>query len=139
PWGHKMKGEKLVPLQIDNPPVMGPATGVHCSMADWSKFAMLHLAAARKKPRMLKNDSFVHLHEPADGFEYAGGWVIHGDDKVLTHDGTNTLWYCRIQIHPRDNVALLVAMNRGGDEAKAAAGAAIKVLNAYYLDYLRRR
>ena len=38
PWGHVLRNDLLVPLQSDNPEVMGPAGTVHCSMEDWSKF-----------------------------------------------------------------------------------------------------
>jgi hypothetical protein len=118
---------------------MAPEGGVHCPMADWSKFAMLHLAGARGEDRLLGAETFRRLHTPAEGFDYAGGWVVRGRDRVLTHDGSNTMWYARVQIHTREDVAFLVATNRGGDDAKAAVGEAVKVLNRYYLDPSRKR
>ena len=139
PWGHQYRKEKPTPLFLDNAAVMAPAGGVHCSMPDWSKFAMLHLTGVRGKGGLLKAETFKQLHTPAAGFDYAGGWVIRGEDKALTHDGSNTLWYARIQIHPKDNVAFLVAMNRGGDDTSDAAGDATKVLNQFYLDSLKKK
>jgi CubicO group peptidase (beta-lactamase class C family) len=139
PWGHEMKKDKLTPLQIDNPPVMAPAGGVHCSMAEWAKFATLHLVGARGKGKLLRAETFRHLHTPGKGFDYSGGWIVHDKDGVLAHDGSNTLWYARIQIHPKDNVAFLVATNRGDDEATDAMGDAVKVLNQFYNDRLRKK
>ena len=52
---------------------------------------------------------------------------------VLAHDGSNTMWYARVVIFPKDNVAFLVGVNQGDDNAKKACGEAQKVLNDFYL------
>ncbi|MEO0326066.1 MAG: serine hydrolase domain-containing protein [Myxococcota bacterium] len=44
PWGHRA-GEPVPPgPAADNPPALGPAGTVHCSLADWAKFIALHAA-----------------------------------------------------------------------------------------------
>src|SRR5580765_3953321 len=34
PWGHVRQGTKITPVQSDNPPAIGPAGIVHCSLED---------------------------------------------------------------------------------------------------------
>ena len=51
PWGHRDSGGRVDPVREDNAPCMGPAGTVHCTMADWGKFASLHLRAAEGKAR----------------------------------------------------------------------------------------
>ena len=76
PWGHReLKGE-IQPTQLGTAPPLDPAGGVYCSLPDWSRFAALHLAAARGRPRLLKAATFRALHTPPPGFEYAGGWFV---------------------------------------------------------------
>ena len=76
PWGHRDSGGRVDPVREDNAPCMGPAGTVHCSMADWGKFASLHLKAAEGKARILKPATFRALHTPPPGQEYAGGWYV---------------------------------------------------------------
>jgi CubicO group peptidase (beta-lactamase class C family) len=49
PWGHK-EGGRSVPANgpsVDNPPILGPAGCVHCSIQDWAKFVTDQLRGAR--------------------------------------------------------------------------------------------
>ena len=137
PWGHTFGKEKLKPSQSDNAPVMGPAGTVHVSLRDWAKFAFLHLRGARGEAKLLKPESFAALHTPAEGFTYAGGWVV-GEDGNLAHDGSNTFWYARIRLHPKGNFAVLCAVNAGGDEALAAVEDMEKVATGYYRDRFKK-
>jgi CubicO group peptidase (beta-lactamase class C family) len=146
PRGHHPDGIPVPPGPgADNPPAMGPAGTVHCSIADWSKFVSLHLEgdrAASKIPgaaaRLLKPQSFLKLHTPAgadDDNPYAMGWGVAsrpwgkaepigskptGTGRVLTHSGSNTMWFCVVWIAPERDFAVLVASNQGGDKASAA-------------------
>ena len=47
PWGHREIHGRFEPVLRDNPPCMGPAGTVHCSVPDWGKFAALHLRGPR--------------------------------------------------------------------------------------------
>jgi CubicO group peptidase (beta-lactamase class C family) len=136
PLGHSAKG---TPVELgpedDNPPAIGPAGTVHATLADWAKFIAAHLegdrAASGKAPeesaKLLKPETYLKLHAPGqgEGTEYAMGWGIAdrpwGGGRVLTHSGSNTMWYCTVWMAPEKDFAVLVATNQGG--AKASAGA----------------
>lgn len=135
PWGHTGNAKKLEPRQEDNAPALGPAGTVHCTMADWARFAVLHLQAAQGKPRLLKAETFAKLQTPPPGSDYAGGWIVidrpWAGGRAFTHSGSNTMWYATIWIAPQRDFALLVATNAGSDEASDACNAAITGLVQY--------
>ena len=60
----------------DNPPSMGPAGTVHCSVPDWAKFASFHLRGSLGGVRLLKPETLKALHTPEPGEDYAGGWLV---------------------------------------------------------------
>ncbi len=63
------RGRRTMPLRL------GPAGTVHCTMADWARFAALHLQAAQGKPRLLKAETFTKLQTPPRAqIMPAGGW-----------------------------------------------------------------
>jgi CubicO group peptidase (beta-lactamase class C family) len=69
--GHNGKPPR--PPVFDNPPVLGPAGTVHCSLRDWAAFARLHLRGARgEKTALLRPESFATLH--ADPYRRATRW-----------------------------------------------------------------
>jgi hypothetical protein len=53
---------------------------------------------------------------------------------VITHAGSNTLWFCVAWLAPERGFGVLVATNQGGDGARdacdAAAGALIQAWQA---------
>ena len=125
PWGHSRTLGKLIPSQTDNAPALGPAGTLHCSMADWAKFAELHLRGARgEKPPILRPETFAALHASGKGADYAKGWGVADRDwaggAVLTHKGSNTQWFAAIWLAPKKNIGFLAATNCGGDGADAA-------------------
>jgi CubicO group peptidase (beta-lactamase class C family) len=138
PWGHTSSGKSIAPgPRADNPPAIGPAGIVHMSIPDWARFIALHLRGDAANPnheaRLLQPDTFTRLHTPASGpgDPYAPGWLVAGRDwakgngaahtgRVLTHAGSNTLWFCVVWIAPERDFAVLVASNQGGDEAARA-------------------
>jgi CubicO group peptidase (beta-lactamase class C family) len=132
PWGHHASGGEVRPTQQDNAPSLGPAGTVHCSIADWSRFAALHMAAARGKPRLLKAATFRALQTPPAGADYADGWIVcqrtWAGGPALTHGGSNTSWYATIWIAPAINLAFLAATNQGGKVAEKAVDEAIGAL-----------
>jgi CubicO group peptidase (beta-lactamase class C family) len=135
PWGHTFSRTRFEPTRRDNPPVLGPAGTVHVSLSDWAKFAALHLRGAKdkEKGKLIGPASFAKLHTPTDGFAYAGGWLVDADGH-LAHAGSNGSWYALVRILPERNLALLVAVNAGGDEGGEALEAAEKVLDEYARD-----
>jgi CubicO group peptidase (beta-lactamase class C family) len=126
PWGHTagLLGLKPVPPGpgADNPPAIGPAGTVHCSLGDLAKYMALHLRGARGAAKLLKPESFQKLHTPIPGQEYALGWLVvergWAGGAALTHAGSNTMFYTVIWIAPKKDFAVIVAANVGGASAE---------------------
>lgn len=61
---------------------------------------------------------------------WAKGTSAGATGKVLSHAGSNTLWFCVTWVAPEIDFAVLVACNEGGDAADKAcdeaAGAMIR-------------
>ena len=74
--GHRASGTLVEAVYEDNPPSMGPAGTVHCSLPDWAKFASLHLRGSYKGLQLLKPETLKAMHTPKTGEEYAGGWLV---------------------------------------------------------------
>ncbi len=140
PWPHLdgpnsggPNSEGPIPLKpnwnADNPPVLGPAGTVHCSLEDWGKFLQLHLDGSNHKPTKILNAvSFDKMHETYPGQDYTyGGW-FKVDGPIIFHDGSNTMNYARALLIPEINSALMVTVNKGGDAAQNAVTAAISEL-----------
>jgi len=130
PWGHKARQDgtfqPVAPgLNADNPAAIGPGGTVHCSMGDFAKYAAWHLAGARGEGTLLHPETFERLHAPfASDSEYAFGWVATqrswGGGTVLTHAGSNTMFYAVIWIAPQKDFAVVVCTNAGGPVAEKA-------------------
>jgi CubicO group peptidase (beta-lactamase class C family) len=145
PWGHLSDGKAVRPgPSADNPACYGPAGCVHLPLADWARYAVLHLSAAG--PANVKDGSRTgmkpllpvaalrKLHTPfgdaidSVGTKYAMGWGVRnlpgsgGGGIELTHSGSNTMWYAVISLRMSENRAILIATNQGGPSAGAACG-----------------
>lgn len=138
PRGHPPGGKGVEPGPgADNPPAIGPAGIVHCSFADWAKYVAVHLRfdvggtrkAAPGMEKFLKlagAAALQRLHEPPKDADpkYAMGWVLAdrdwGGGTVLTHNGSNTMWYVVAWLAPKRDFAVLVGTNEGGDAAAKA-------------------
>lgn len=138
PWGHHAGGR---PARhngpgADNPPVLGPAGTVHCTLADWARFVVDFLRGLRGEPGLLQPATYRALVaiEPGDeasGSSYGAGWVVTRRDwaggLALNHCGCNTLFFANVWLAPERDFAVLVVANQGLDafEATDAAGAAL--------------
>ncbi|MDZ4828876.1 MAG: serine hydrolase domain-containing protein [Phycisphaerae bacterium] len=138
PRGHSKTGEVN---DIDNPAAIGPSGTLHLTMEDWARFIALHLRGETKGGLGVTANDFKRLHTAADGDkeQYACGWTVAerpwagGDGKtgrVLTHSGSNTVWFCVAWLAPDRRFAVIVACNQGGDYAAKgcdqAAGQALR-------------
>jgi CubicO group peptidase (beta-lactamase class C family) len=134
-WGHRAEGDTVEAVHEDNSPAMGPAGTVHCSLGDWARFASLHLHGSVGGVTLLKPETLKALHTPAAGESYAGGWSISGRGSaagpILTHNGSNTLWYSSIYLDTSKEIGLLVAVNAGGPPAEDACQQALRSLVRY--------
>ena len=122
PWGHTGSGAKAKPAQSDNPPAIGPAGIVHCSLDDLARYTILHLQRGLGADRLLKPETFRKLHTPPAGQEYACGWVSvkrgWAKGKALMHNGSNNMWYVVIWLAPERNFSVVVGANIAGSEAE---------------------
>jgi CubicO group peptidase (beta-lactamase class C family) len=140
PRGHRENGEPVEPTDdADNPGAIGPAGRVHCSVPDWAKYIALHLRGEQQGGLGLTSDAFVRLHAPVksskDKDKYAMGWSVterSWGGRVLTHNGSNTLWFCVAWLAPDKGFAVIAATNQGGDKAaKACDQASASLLRAW--------
>jgi CubicO group peptidase (beta-lactamase class C family) len=134
PWGHL--GAEMQPIPpgpaADNPPAIGPAGTVHCTLADLARYAALHAAGERHGTMFLKRDGFLKLHTPAKGQDYAAGWVSvprgWAGGNALSHNGSNTMFFAVIWIAPARDAVFVAATNCGGAAAQAATDEAVSAL-----------
>ncbi len=143
PWQHKVVNNKIHAIKpgrlSDNPPVIGPGSTVHCSIEDWAKFIKFHLDGINGATDKLTKDTFLILHTPAFGGNYAPGWKVvkrrWGQGCVLTHTGTNGMNYAVVWMAPNRNFAVLVVSNQGkGDVSKACDKTASLLIRKFLLD-----
>jgi len=133
PWGHRPGSKAPVPVFADNPPSLGPAGTAHMTLRDWAKFAALHLGVAPGEGEpLLRPETLLALHTPPAGGDYAFGWIATerpwAKGPILTHAGSNTMWFCVAWLAPGAKFGVLVTCNQG--DARTAcdevAGACIR-------------
>jgi CubicO group peptidase (beta-lactamase class C family) len=134
PWGHAGTEMKPVPPgpKADNPPAIGPAGTVHCSLADFAHYAALHALGEKHGTLFLKRASFVKLHTPVAGQDYALGWISvprsWAGGNALNHHGSNTMFFAVIWIAPAKDAVFVAATNAAGEAAEKATDEAIGAL-----------
>ena len=115
----------------DNPPAITPAGRVHCSIADFARYAAWH-ARGESGDKLLGADSFKKLHTPVAGGDYAMGWVVTQRDwasgTALTHNGTNTMWFAVMWLSPAKDAAFVAATNIAGDDGAKGTDEAVAAL-----------
>jgi len=131
PRGHAPEPRAPGP-RADNPRAIGPAGTVHASLADWAKFVHEHLRGAAGHKALLSSGLHARLQECPALQAYAMGWGVAtrpwaGGD-VLTHSGSNTMWYCTVWIAPEKGLAFLATCNDGGESAPKACDEVVKAL-----------
>jgi CubicO group peptidase (beta-lactamase class C family) len=147
PWGHTKDGKPVEPRPntpdgrgADNPIAITPAGRLHCTIGDWAKYAALHAAMGRAidgRPVLLTPETLRRLHTPPDSLsDYAYGWGRperpwggpKGDRFVITHSGSNTMWFCVLWIAPAKDFAVLVCCNTGIEAAGKACDEACAMM-----------
>jgi CubicO group peptidase (beta-lactamase class C family) len=130
PWGHMLVDGKLIPVDPasgpgkppgDNPPAIGPAGTVHCSISDFARYAACHVRGSNDGALGLSKAEFQKLHHPLPGQDYALGWLITqrswGGGTVMTHAGSNTMFFTVMWLAPTKSFAVVVASNAPPDRA----------------------
>lgn len=135
PWGHAGAGATLKPVApwtagADNPAALGPAGTVHLSLADWAKFAAASASGgAGEASTYLKPESWSILHDDFYQQDYALGWVTGerpwAGGSILTHAGSNGLWFAVIWIAPARHAAAIAVTNVANEHAAPACDEAI--------------
>lgn len=139
PWGHTELGKPVNANgpAMDNPPVLGPAGRIHCTIQDWAKFLADQLRGARGQPALLKPETYRILHTPPAGGDYALGWGVRerpwGGGTVFQHTGDNTMNFANVWLAPHRNFAVLACLNQSGDKAFLASDDAISSLIKLHL------
>lgn len=115
----------LSPIQLDNPPPLGPAGRAHMPMREWAKFVKLFADTKAPTDLVQVHDSdWKRLLSPSQQGNYAGGWILTerpwADGRVLFHNGSNTTWYCVAWVAPKKNFCVLVATNGYSSVAETA-------------------
>jgi CubicO group peptidase (beta-lactamase class C family) len=139
PWGHVWEeGKTKAKEPRDNPSAIAPAGAVHLSILDCARYAAFHLAAARGEIAELR-DYRDEMYEPAKGSNYAMGWIVEkrpwAKGKVITHAGSNTMFYTVIWIAPERNFACVVATNIA-DRENEVAGACDEIVGELIKKYV---
>ncbi len=132
PRGH-LNGVPIPPSPFaDNPQAISAAGTIHATMTDWSRFLAAHLDAARGEPGIFDPERLQSLHRPPDGGQYASGWMVVRRDwakgPILTHNGTNTLWFSVVWMSPARDWVMAAVTNEGGPKAAQACDEVIGVL-----------
>jgi D-alanyl-D-alanine carboxypeptidase len=124
PWSHLDNGQPSPingPL-MDNPPILAPAGGIHCSMTDWIKFLSDQLRGARCMTALLSRNIYSAMQAPVDDGTYGYGWLVversWASGIALTHSGSNTVNYAVCWLAPKMNFGFVVCCNQGGDTAR---------------------
>jgi D-alanyl-D-alanine carboxypeptidase len=116
PRGHRGRLGALTPVEppADNPPVFGPAGTMHLSITDLARWGQEHLRGERGQDGWLKSATFKLLHTPPAG-DYALGWVsqMKGDQRVIWHNGSNTMWYAIVAFNAAADKGVAVITNGG--------------------------
>ena len=136
PRGHQGKSAELTPVrpgkQADNPEAITPAGRVHCSIADFARFASWHARGPLRDVKLMSDETFRKLHTNPEGSDYAMGWTVTerpwGGGRVLTHNGSNTSWFAVMWVAPEKEAAYVAATNCAGDVAAKAVDEAVASL-----------
>lgn len=134
PWGHRANGQ---PVEgngpaVDNPPVIGPAGRVHCTLQTWALFIADQLRGPHGHGALGTADTYDAVQTPVDPEGHALGWVVTdrgwAGGRALNHCGSNTMNYANAWLAPERGFAILVVCNQGGDAAFKATDDAVAAL-----------
>ena len=110
-------------------PGIAPGGTLHASLADWAKYAAMHLKGAKGRTDYLKPETFARIQAAPKEGDYAFGWGHAkrpwANGRLLTHTGSNTMWFAVIWLAPERDVAFLAVCNSGVEAAPRATDEAI--------------
>jgi len=143
PWGHQLPSSTPIPNEtVDNPTAIGPASTVHCSLADLARYAAFHLAGHRADTAFLSQASFLKLHTAyPNNSDYALGWFSldrawGGGERVVMHGGSNNLWYSLLWFAPGRDFAVIATCNIAGSPVNRGSNAANQTVGRMITEFL---
>lgn len=113
-WGHRAGPTAINPANpgADNPLALGPAGTAHMTLADYGRFLAVFLSEGGG---WIGADSIARLTAPAEGPPpgYGCGWIVQGQgpQRVLGHEGSNTMWHAGVLARPEQNRAVIAVSN----------------------------
>ena len=126
PWGHNTGGTPIAPgTDADNPPAIGPAGTVHCSVTDLALYTAFHVMVHRRDTPLLPRTAGVKLHTALpNNANYAHGWIAvprpWAGGNALTHTGSNLQWFSNVWLAPEREFAVIALCNTGSGSATVA-------------------
>jgi CubicO group peptidase (beta-lactamase class C family) len=132
PRGHFREDGSFRAQGLDEYPLghyLAPAGNVYCSIDDMARYAQIHLAGLSGEDGVLKAETIRRLHTPPDKASagetardpsYACGWAIVESAEtglVHSHSGSAGTFFATIELYPRENRAIVIAMNVGAEGA----------------------
>ena len=119
-WGHSGSGDARRAMDpalavSDNPLAMAPAGGVFMTIPDYARFLRVFLEDGGN---WLKPATVARLAEPSgEGVEaHACGWGVRrsaAGERLLQHEGSNTLWHAVALVAPERGWAIVGLTNEG--------------------------
>ena len=99
---------------------IAPAGGIHCSIDDLARYAIVHLRGLAGRDKDLHAEIIVRLHTapeaPEGTMRYAAGWAIVDSPEVgevHTHSGSAGTFFATIELYPEYDTAVVLATNVG--------------------------
>ncbi|HEX8214799.1 MAG TPA: serine hydrolase domain-containing protein [Allosphingosinicella sp.] len=128
PLGHEGGKAVLGPRQ-DNPPYATTAGTMRMSLGDWARWAIDQMKGERGGGKLLKPASYRFLHTaqlspPGRKTALTPGWGVRSESygRILTHTGSNGLWFAVIALAPDLQNGILTATNSAEDMKGELAG-----------------
>ncbi|MEL7213966.1 MAG: serine hydrolase domain-containing protein [Pseudomonadota bacterium] len=140
PYGHRRWLGVNFPVEpgddsSDNPAWMGPAGRLHMSIADLLKWGTAHNAACAGLDETLLPQASCQQMRASVQETFGYGWVTQFSEplnqRVVWHNGSNTMWYAILIMVPEAGFAVAAAINRADYERtdQAAADLAARLLD----------
>lgn len=136
PWGHHA-GKPFLPQppgpEADNPAAIAPAGRAYMALPDMARYVAFHLTLEKSDTPLLGAEAGRRLHRALPSNEhYAFGWFETrrkwAPGPILTHNGSNTMWFAVMWLAPDAEFGVIVTTNAGGPEAQLAADEAASAL-----------
>ncbi|MEO1535673.1 MAG: serine hydrolase domain-containing protein [Planctomycetota bacterium] len=139
PLGHTRQDEWM-PMMFnsagvapDNPPVFNSAGRVHASVVDWGRFVADFEQGLTGEGKLLQQSTYQSIAADLEADGYALGWGRAeldwaGETPVLSHAGSNRMWFAVATIAPDKDLSLVVATNAATADAQRATEAAMNAM-----------